>query len=141
MGLRGRGCVQGVRVARVASGRAPGLGALPGLTRPPRPGRGRPSPQSPLKCYTACAVGTLLEVKNLKTHFVTRSGVVRAVDDVSWDVGESETVALVGESGCGKSVSALSIMRLVAGPSGQIVGRQVLLKGRHLLRLSGAEMR
>jgi len=86
-------------------------------------------------------VGTLLEVKNLKTHFVTRSGVVRAVDDVSWDVGESETVALVGESGCGKSVSALSIMRLVAGPSGQIVGGQILFKGRDLLQLSEEEMR
>jgi len=71
-------------------------------------------------------VGTLLEVQNLKTHFVTRSGVVRAVDDVSWDVSESETVALVGESGCGKSVSALSIMRLVAGPAGRIVGGQIL---------------
>jgi len=86
-------------------------------------------------------VGTLLEVRNLKTHFVTRSGVVRAVDDVSWDVGESETVALVGESGCGKSVSALSIMRLVAGPAGRIVGGQVLFKGRDLLRLSEEEMR
>jgi oligopeptide/dipeptide ABC transporter ATP-binding protein len=86
-------------------------------------------------------VGTLLEVKNLKTQFVTRSGVVRAVDDVSWDVGESETVALVGESGCGKSVSALSIMRLVAGPSGQIVGGQILFKGRDLLQLSEEEMR
>jgi oligopeptide/dipeptide ABC transporter ATP-binding protein len=86
-------------------------------------------------------VGTLLEVRNLKTHFVTRSGVVRAVDDVSWDVGESETVALVGESGCGKSVSALSIMRLVAGPSGQIVGGQILFKGRDLLQLSEEEMR
>ncbi len=86
-------------------------------------------------------MGSLLEVKNLKTHFVTRSGVVRAVDDVSWDVGESETVALVGESGCGKSVSALSIMRLVAGPAGRIVGGQVLFKGRDLLRLSEEEMR
>src|SRR5882724_1969451 len=97
-------------------------------------------PRSPLKCYTASAVGTLLEVKNLKTHFVTRSGVVRAVDDVSWDVGESETVALVGESGCGKSVSALSIMRLVAGPAGRIVGGQILFKGRDLLQLSDEEM-
>jgi len=87
------------------------------------------------------AVGTLLEVKNLQTHFVTHGGVVRAVDDVSWDVNESETVALVGESGCGKSVSALSIMRLVAGPAGRIVGGQILFKGRDLLRLSEEEMR
>jgi peptide/nickel transport system ATP-binding protein len=86
-------------------------------------------------------VGTLLEVKNLKTHFVTRSGVVRAVDDVSWDVSESETVALVGESGCGKSVSALSIMRLVAGPAGRIVGGRILFKGRDLLALSEEDMR
>src|SRR6059036_4298118 len=98
----------------------------------------RPRPMTVLHC---AAVGTLLEVKNLKTHFVTRSGVVRAVDDVSWDVGESETVALVGESGCGKSVSALSIMRLVAGPAGRIVGGQILFKGRDLLRLSEEEMR
>jgi len=86
-------------------------------------------------------VGTLLEVKNLQTQFATRSGVVRAVDDVSWDVGEGETVALVGESGCGKSVSALSIMRLVAGPAGRIAGGQILFKGRDLLPLSEEEMR
>jgi oligopeptide/dipeptide ABC transporter ATP-binding protein len=87
------------------------------------------------------AVGTLLEVKNLQTHFVTRGGVVRAVDDVSWDVDAGETVALVGESGCGKSVSALSIMRLVAAPAGRIVGGAILFKGRELLRLSEEEMR
>jgi oligopeptide/dipeptide ABC transporter ATP-binding protein len=86
-------------------------------------------------------VGTLLEVKNLQTQFVTRGGVVRAVDDVSWDVTEGETVALVGESGCGKSVSALSVMRLVAGPAGRIVGGQILFKGRDLLRLTEEEMR
>jgi oligopeptide/dipeptide ABC transporter ATP-binding protein len=67
--------------------------------------------------------------------------VVRAVDGVSWDVAEGETVALVGESGCGKSVSALSIMRLVAPPAGQIVGGQILFKGRDLLTLSEDEMR
>jgi oligopeptide/dipeptide ABC transporter ATP-binding protein len=87
------------------------------------------------------AVGTLLEVRNLQTHFVTRGGVVRAVDDVSWDVDEGETVALVGESGCGKSVSALSIMRLVAGPAGRIVAGEIVFKGRDLLRLSEEEMR
>src|SRR5437867_10665900 len=87
------------------------------------------------------AVGTLLEVKNLQTHFVTHGGVVRAVDDVSWDVNESETVALVGESGCGKSVSALSIMRLVPAPAGRIVGGQVLFRGRDLLALAEEEMR
>src|SRR5205807_7717337 len=87
------------------------------------------------------AVGTLLDVVDLQTHFVTRGGVVRAVDGVSWDVAEGETVALVGESGCGKSVSALSVMRLVAAPAGRIVSGQVFFKGRDLLALSEEEMR
>jgi oligopeptide/dipeptide ABC transporter ATP-binding protein len=83
----------------------------------------------------------LLQVKNLRTSFLTAAGVVRAVDDVSWDIGEGETVALVGESGCGKSVSALSVMRLVAPPAGRIEGGEILYKGRELLKLSEAEMR
>src|SRR3990170_4466967 len=86
-------------------------------------------------------MGTLLDVRSLSTQFVTRSGVVRAVDDVSWDVQEGETVALVGESGCGKSVTALSIMRLVPAPGGRVVAGQVLFKGRDLLALSAEEMR
>jgi oligopeptide/dipeptide ABC transporter ATP-binding protein len=86
-------------------------------------------------------VAKLLEVKDLQTHFLTRGGVVRAVDGVSWDVEEGETVALVGESGCGKSVTALSIMRLVAQPAGRIVGGQVMFKGRDLLTLGEEEMR
>jgi oligopeptide/dipeptide ABC transporter ATP-binding protein len=86
-------------------------------------------------------VATLLEVQHLQTHFATSGGVVRAVDDVSWDVQEGETVALVGESGCGKSVSALSVMRLVAAPAGRIVGGRILFKGRDLLTLSEDEMR
>jgi oligopeptide/dipeptide ABC transporter ATP-binding protein len=86
-------------------------------------------------------VGVLLEVRNLTTHFLTAAGVVRAVDGVSWDIREGETVALVGESGCGKSVSALSVMRLVPAPAGRIVGGQVLFKGRDLLTLSEEEMR
>jgi oligopeptide/dipeptide ABC transporter ATP-binding protein len=86
-------------------------------------------------------VAPLLEVRELQTHFQTRAGVVRAVDGVSWDVAEGETVALVGESGCGKSVSALSIMRLVAPPAGRIVGGQILFKGRDLLTLDEDEMR
>jgi oligopeptide/dipeptide ABC transporter ATP-binding protein len=83
----------------------------------------------------------LLDVRHLSTQFTTRGGVVRAVDDVSWDVREGETVALVGESGCGKSVSALSVMRLVSAPAGRIVGGEVWFKGRDLLRLSEEEMR
>jgi oligopeptide/dipeptide ABC transporter ATP-binding protein len=86
-------------------------------------------------------VTPLLEVRHLSTQFTTRGGVVRAVDDVSWDVREGETVALVGESGCGKSVSALSVMRLVAAPPGRIVGGEIWFKGRDLLRLSEEEMR
>src|SRR5499427_4340894 len=83
----------------------------------------------------------LLDVKDLHTQFATSGGVVRAVDGVSWDVRSGETVALVGESGCGKSVSALSVMRLVAAPAGRIVGGQILFKGRDLLAVSEEEMR
>ena len=83
----------------------------------------------------------LLEVRHLSTQFATGAGIVRAVDDVSWDVHPGETVALVGESGCGKSVSALSIMRLVAAPAGRITGGQILFKGRDLLTLPEHEMR
>ena len=83
----------------------------------------------------------LLDVRNLRTHFHTSSGVVRAVDGVSWDVRKGETVALVGESGCGKSVSALSVMRLVSAPAGRIVGGEIIFKGRNLLALSEEEMR
>jgi oligopeptide/dipeptide ABC transporter ATP-binding protein len=86
-------------------------------------------------------VGTLLEVIDLQTQFATRGGVVRAVDGVSWDVAEGETVALVGESGCGKSVSALSIMQLVAPPAGRIVGGKIIFKGRDLLTLDEEAMR
>jgi oligopeptide/dipeptide ABC transporter ATP-binding protein len=86
-------------------------------------------------------VATLLEVDSLQTHFATSGGIVRAVDGVSWDVQEGETVALVGESGCGKSVSALSVMRLVSAPAGRIVGGRILFKGRDLLALSEEGMR
>jgi peptide/nickel transport system ATP-binding protein len=83
----------------------------------------------------------LLDVRNLLTQFKTSGGVVRAVDGVSWDVRAGETVALVGESGCGKSVSALSIMRLVSAPAGRILGGELLFKGRDLLKISEDEMR
>ena len=86
-------------------------------------------------------MGTLLDVRSLTTHFVTSAGDVRAVDGVTWDVNAGETVALVGESGCGKSVSALSIMRLVQGPAGRIVDGTMVFKGRDLLKLSEEEMR
>lgn len=75
---------------------------------------------------------SLLEVKNLQTHFYTRSGIAKAVEGVSFTVDESETLGLVGESGCGKSVTSLSIMRLV-GPPGKIVGGEILYKGDDIL--------
>jgi oligopeptide/dipeptide ABC transporter ATP-binding protein len=82
----------------------------------------------------------LLEVKNLQTHFFTRAGLVRAVDGVSFQLGRGELLGLVGESGCGKSVTALSLMRLVASP-GKIVGGEVLFDGVDLLQLSEPKMR
>jgi peptide/nickel transport system ATP-binding protein len=83
----------------------------------------------------------LLDVKGLKTYFFTEEGVVRSVDDVSFRLRKGESMGLVGESGCGKSVTSLSIMRLLAEPPGKTVGGQVLFQGRDLLRLTEAEMR
>ena len=83
----------------------------------------------------------ILEVSGLRTYFFTRAGVVKAVDDVSFSVARGETLALVGESGCGKSVSALSIMGLVPQPPGRIAGGEILFEGRDLLKLTAAEMR
>jgi oligopeptide/dipeptide ABC transporter ATP-binding protein len=89
---------------------------------------------------TEDTVPHLLEVKNLQTHFPTRAGLVRAVDGVSFQLDRGELLGLVGESGCGKSITALSIMRLIA-PPGKIVGGEVMFKGKDLLKLSNAEMR
>ena len=83
----------------------------------------------------------LLEVKDLKTQFFTREGVVHAVDGVSYAVDEGKTLGLVGESGCGKSVSALSVMRLIPDPPGKIVEGQILFEDRDLVPLSEREMR
>ena len=83
----------------------------------------------------------LLDVKGLKTYFFTRDGVVRAVDGVSFSVARGETLAIVGESGCGKSVTSLSILRLIASPPGRTVEGSVLFEGRDLLELSEPEMR
>ena len=82
----------------------------------------------------------LLEVKNIRTYFHTQDGVVKAVDGVSYDVNRGETIALVGGSGCGKTVSALSILRLVAEPAGKIISGEILFNGVDLLKLSDAEM-
>jgi oligopeptide/dipeptide ABC transporter ATP-binding protein len=82
----------------------------------------------------------LLEIDNLQTHFFTSAGVVRAVDGVSYGVRSGETLGVVGESGCGKSVTALSILRLVADPPGRIVGGTIRFAGANLLDLRESEM-
>ena len=86
-------------------------------------------------------MAALLEVKDLQTHFFTYDGVVKAVDGVSYDLEAGETLGLVGESGCGKSVSALSIMRLIPDPPGKIINGQILFEGEDILSVSMANMR
>ena len=86
-------------------------------------------------------MGTLLEVKNLKTHFFTDDGVVKAVDGITYDLDEGETIGLVGESGCGKSVSALSLLRLIPTPPGRIVDGEVWFEGENLLKVDEDEIR
>jgi len=83
----------------------------------------------------------LLQIEDLHVHFATSRGIVRAVEGVSYTVGRGEIVAVVGESGCGKSVSALAILRLLAKPAGRVVKGRILLEGRNLLELSEEEMR
>jgi peptide/nickel transport system ATP-binding protein/oligopeptide transport system ATP-binding protein len=83
----------------------------------------------------------LLSIRDLKTYFHSSDGVARAVDGVSYDIFPSETLAVVGESGCGKSVTAFSVMRLIPSPPGRVEGGQVLFEGRDLLRLTEQEMR
>ena len=83
---------------------------------------------------------TVLEIENLRTHFFTSAGVVRAVDGVSYGVRSRETLGVVGESGCGKSVTALSILRLVADPPGRILGGTIRFAGTNLLELSEPEL-
>lgn len=83
----------------------------------------------------------LLQIENLKTYFYTSAGIVKAVDDVSWSVSEGETIGIVGESGCGKSVSALSVLRLIPDPPGKIEDGAILFKGKNLCALSLDEMR
>jgi peptide/nickel transport system ATP-binding protein len=89
----------------------------------------------------AAAVEPILDIADLRTWFFTRDGVVRAVDGVSFHVTPGETLAIVGESGCGKSVTALSILRLIPSPPGRIVSGKIRFAGRDLLGLSEAEMR
>jgi oligopeptide/dipeptide ABC transporter ATP-binding protein len=86
-------------------------------------------------------VTELLKIQGLRTQFFTSAGTVKAVDGVTYDVEEGETVAVVGESGCGKSVTALSIMRLVAEPAGRVVDGKIMFQGNDLLQLDEDEMR
>jgi oligopeptide/dipeptide ABC transporter ATP-binding protein len=80
-------------------------------------------------------------VRHLSTHFSTEQGLARAVQDISFDIPKAKTLALVGESGCGKSVTALSILRLIPNPPGRIVAGEILLEGQSLLKLSQSRMR
>ncbi|MGE5306454.1 MAG: ABC transporter ATP-binding protein [Alphaproteobacteria bacterium] len=83
----------------------------------------------------------LIQVRNLRTSFFTPEGEVRAIDGVSFEIAEGKTLGLVGESGCGKSVTSLSIMRLIPSPPGKIVGGEIIYRGRDLLKLNNEEMR
>jgi len=83
----------------------------------------------------------ILEIKNLSTSFFTDEGEICAVDDVSFNVYKGKTLGIVGESGCGKSVTSLSIMRLIPSPPGKVVGGEIFYKGKDLLKLPSSEMR
>ena len=100
-------------------------------------GGGAPTPNAP----SPDAAGALLSVRDLHVHFVTSRGVVKAVDGVSYDVKPGEMVAIVGESGCGKSVTSLTVMRLLAKPAGRIVAGSIQFDGRDLVTLPEPEMR
>ena len=86
-------------------------------------------------------MATLLEVKDLRTYFYTYEGVVKAVDGISYEVEEGETLAIVGESGCGKSVGALSLMRLIPDPPGKIMDGEILFDGEDVLKVNPDDMR
>jgi peptide/nickel transport system ATP-binding protein len=103
----------------------------------------QPPDQGIVHASTGEALGTepVLEVNALKTYFFTRSGAVKAVDGVSFSLKRGETLAIVGESGCGKSVTALSLMRLIPDPPGRIVGGSISLDGVDVLALNDDELR
>ena len=85
--------------------------------------------------------GPLLDVANLKTQFFTQDGVVKAVDGVSFYLNPGETLGIVGESGCGKSITALSLMRLIPTPPGKIVDGKIVFQGDNILEMSDEEVR
>ncbi|HNR95476.1 MAG TPA: ABC transporter ATP-binding protein [Anaerolineae bacterium] len=86
-------------------------------------------------------MATLLQVKGLKTQFFTQDGVVNAVNAIDFDLNEGETLGIVGESGCGKSVSVLSLMRLIPTPPGRVVGGEAWFQGRDLIKMDNEEIR
>ncbi len=86
-------------------------------------------------------MGKLLEVKGLRTQFFTQDGVVNAVNGISYTLDEGETLGIVGESGCGKSVGVMSLIKLIPNPPGKIVGGEVLFGGEDLLKMSDSEIR
>src|SRR4026208_688863 len=86
------------------------------------------------------SVGPPLESKGLRTHFFTQAGTVKAVDGVTFEIGHGQTLGVVGESGCGKSITSLSVMRLIERP-GRIVEGEIALNGDDLLQASDEEMR
>jgi peptide/nickel transport system ATP-binding protein len=96
--------------------------------------------EEPRREDRAATASPLLEIVDLRTHFFTAAGVVRAVDGISYSVRPGETLGVVGESGCGKSVTALSILRLVASPPGRIVSGEIRFEGKNLLDLREGEM-
>ena len=84
---------------------------------------------------------TLLSIKNLKTYFVNEDQVLKAVDDVSFDVKRGETLGIVGESGCGKSISCMSILKLVQSPNVRYEGGEILFEGKNTLKMTEKELR
>ena len=84
---------------------------------------------------------SILKIENLMVYFNTEHGIVRAVNDISWEIAAGETLGIVGESGCGKSVSVLSILRLIPEPPGEIVSGKILFNNKDILRLSESEIR
>ncbi len=101
-------------------------------------------PKNMIECVLALIVRSklmLLQVNHLKTYFYTRAGPVKAVDDISYDISPGEIVALVGESGCGKTVGALSLLRLIPEPPGKIVNGEAWFNQQDLLKLSPKEIR
>jgi peptide/nickel transport system ATP-binding protein len=98
-------------------------------------------PQVTEQAEPVTASDAVLQVEGLRTYFYTPAGMVKAVEDVSFEVKRGETLAIVGESGCGKSMTALTIMRLIPDPPGKIVSGRIVLDGRDLLALSEEEMR